>query len=78
MKKATNDFTTGSVDKKLIDFAIPIILGNILMQFYNYADSVIVGRFVGKEALAAVGASTPFIFMLVSFIIGISIGATII
>lgn len=78
MKKATNDFTVGSVDKKLIDFAIPIILGNILMQFYNYADSVIVGRFVGKEALAAVGASTPFIFMLVSLIIGISMGSTII
>lgn len=78
MKKATNDFTIGSVDKKLIDFAIPIILGNILMQLYNYADSVIVGRFVGKEALAAVGASTPFIFMLVSLIIGISMGSTII
>jgi len=73
-----HDFTTGNVQKKLIKFAIPILLANILMQLYNYVDSVIVGHYLGKEALAAVGASGMFIFMLVSLIIGIGMGTTII
>lgn len=59
-------------------FAYPIMIGNVCMQLYNYADSVVVGRFIGKEALAAVGASTPFIFMLISLVIGISMGSTIV
>ncbi|MFI3322548.1 MAG: MATE family efflux transporter [Rikenellaceae bacterium] len=77
MKKMGTDFTKGKVESKLIKFAIPIIIGNILMQLYQYTDSVIVGRFVGKEALAAIGATTPFVFMLVSLVIGISIGSTV-
>ena len=48
------------------------------MQLYNWADTVIVGRYVGKQALAAVGASAPFVFMLVALVMGIGIGTTII
>lgn len=70
-------FTKGHEEKLIIEFAIPIILGNIFMQLYNYTDSVIVGRYIGKEALAAVGASSPYIFLLVSLVIGISIGSSI-
>ncbi|MFI3314083.1 MAG: MATE family efflux transporter [Rikenellaceae bacterium] len=73
-----NDFTKGNVEQQLIRFAIPIIVGNLLMQLYNYIDSVILGKYLGKEALAAVGASSPFVYMLISLIIGISMGSSII
>lgn len=72
------DFTKGNEGTSILKFAYPIMIGNICMQLYNYADSVIVGRFIGKEALAAVGASTPFVFLLISLVIGISMGTTII
>ena len=75
---ATKDFTSGEEGRQIINFAIPIITGIVFMQLYHYTDSVIVGRFIGKEALAAVGASTPFVFMLVALVIGISMGTTII
>lgn len=71
------DFTKGDTSKQIISFAIPIIIGNAFMQLYQYADSVIVGKYLGKEALAAVGASTPFTFMIISLVIGISMGTTI-
>ena len=51
------DLTQGNITGKLIKFALPLMLGNILQQCYNIADTLIVGRFVGKDALAAVGAS---------------------
>ena len=66
---ATKDFTSGEEGRQIINFAIPIITGSVFMQLYHYTDSVIVGRFIGKEALAAVGASTPFVFMLVALVI---------
>lgn len=73
-----HDLTRGNPGKLIFRFATPMLLGNIFQQLYNVTDSIIVGRFLGKEALAAVGASFPLIFMLVSFIIGISSGSTII
>ncbi|MFI3267685.1 MAG: MATE family efflux transporter [Rikenellaceae bacterium] len=72
------DFTKGNTTKQLISFSVPIIIGNVFMQLYHYVDSVIVGNYLGKEALAAVGACTPFSFMLISLVIGVSIGTTII
>ena len=51
------DLTEGSPGKSLLVFALPLILGNLFQQFYNMADSMIVGNFVGEDALAAVGAS---------------------
>lgn len=73
----TKDFTKGPEGRAILEFAIPIITGAFFMQLYHYTDAVIVGRFLGKEALAAVGASAPFVFMLVALVIGISMGTTI-
>jgi putative MATE family efflux protein len=72
------DLTKGSPGRLIVRFATPMLIGNVFQQFYNIADSIIVGRFLGKEALAAVGASFPIIFLLVSFVIGITMGSTII
>ncbi len=55
-----------------------MLLGNVFQQMYNVVDSMVVGRFIGKDALAAVGTSFPLIFMLISFVIGITMGFTII
>lgn len=73
-----HDLTTGNPGKLIFRFATPMLLGNVFQQLYNVTDSIIVGKFLGKEALAAVGASFPLIFMLVAFIIGIASGSTII
>ena len=53
----TSDLTHGSVWKVIIRFALPLLIGNLLQQLYNITDSIIVGQFLGKEALAAVSAS---------------------
>ena len=70
------DFTEGKVGKLLIDFSIPLVAGNIFQNLYNVVDSVIVGNYLGKEALGAVGASFPVIFALISMIIGVGSGAS--
>ncbi len=72
------DFTKGREWTQILNFAIPMVLGNLFMQLYQFVDTAIVGRFVGKEALAAVGASTPVIFMTIALIIGIGIGGSIV
>jgi putative MATE family efflux protein len=72
------DLTEGNPGKLIFQFATPMLIGNVFQQLYNVTDSIIVGRFLGKEALAAVGASFPLIFMLISFIIGIATGSTIV
>jgi putative MATE family efflux protein len=72
------DLTTGKEGKLILQFALPMLAGNIFQQLYNVVDSIVVGRAIGKEALAAVGANFPFIFALISFIIGIAIGSTVI
>ena len=67
--------TQGNIAKTLLLFSIPLILGNLLQQMYNTADSVIVGNYVGNNALAAVGSSTAIINLLISFSQGIAVGA---
>ena len=57
--------TEGSITKKLISFAIPLFFGQLLQQLYNVVDSVVVGQFVGKEALAAVSTTGSLIFLMV-------------
>lgn len=71
------DFTKGPEGSAINLFAIPILLGSVFMQFYNIVNSAVVGRFLGKEALAAVGSSYPIIFLLVSVVIGIGSGGTV-
>ena len=77
MKKSTV-MTEGSIWKKILFFSIPLILGNLFQQLYNAVDSYVVGNYVGKVALAAVGASTPIINMLIGFFMGISTGAGVV
>lgn len=69
--------TSGSIPKKIFYFAMPLLLGNLFQQFYSAVDSAIVGRFVGKEALAAIGSSTSMINLIVSLFMGIAIGGTV-
>ncbi|HOJ49225.1 MAG TPA: MATE family efflux transporter [Spirochaetota bacterium] len=71
------DMTKGSIISNIINFSIPLILGNILMQFYNIVDAIIIGKFVGKEGLSAVGASFPIIFLIIAMMFGFTMGATI-
>lgn len=71
------DLTTGGEARALIAFSVPMLLGNVFQQFYNMVDSVVVGNFVGKTALAAVGASFPILMLMVSVQIGLTMGATV-
>lgn len=71
------DMTKGSSSKILITFAIPMVFGNILQQLYNTTDAIIVGRFIGKNALAAVGVANPIMSIAIFFIIGICIGTSV-
>lgn len=64
--------TEGSISRKIILFAIPLFLGNLFQQLYNTADSLIVGNFLGSNALAAVSSSGNLIFLMVGFINGIA------
>lgn len=70
--------TKGSIWKKIIAFAIPLFLGNLFQQFYNTADSLIVGNFLGSSALAAVSSSGNLIFLMVGFFNGLAVGAGVI
>lgn len=70
--------TEGSIWRKMILFAIPIFIGNVFQQLYNTVDSLIVGRFVGSDALAAVSSSGTLIFMMVGFFNGIAMGAGVV
>ena len=70
-----NLMTEGSIVKSLLLFALPLIFGNLLQQLYNTADSIIVGNFVGANALAAVGSSGSPIYLLIGFSQGLAVGA---
>lgn len=72
------DLTEGNEGKQILNFALPMLFGNIFQQMYNVIDSIIIGKVLGNEALAAVGASFPLIFALISFVVGIAMGSTII
>lgn len=72
------DLTKGNEAKLIFQFAVPMLLGNIFQQLYQIVNSVIVGRFLGEKALAAVGASMPIIFTLIALIIGFGIGASVV
>ena len=71
------DMTEGAPAAKIVAFTIPMLIGNIAQQLYNTVDSIIVGRFVGDNALAAVGSAGPILNLLLVLFVGISIGAGI-
>lgn len=70
--------TEGVIWKELLMFSIPLLLGNLFQQLYNAVDSIVVGNYIGPQALAAVGSSAPLINLLVSFFMGLSVGAGVI
>ena len=78
MAQITYPMTKGPIGKRMFFFALPILLGALFQQLYNTADSLIVGNFLGSNALAAVSSSSSLIFMLIGFFNGISIGAGVV
>ncbi len=75
---SAKDMTIGSPWKRILEFSIPMLLGNVAQQLYNTADSVIVGLYVGDNALAAVGSASPILNLLLALFVGISTGAGIV
>ena len=71
------DMTAGSPGKLIITFAIPMMLGNIFQQFYNMVDTIVVGQFLGKDALAGVGSTGAINFMIIGFCMGVCNGFSI-
>ena len=76
--KHHTDLTQGKVWKVILRFAFPLLVGNLLQQGYNVTDSVIVGQFLGKEALAAVSASFFLYYFVISWVIGIGSGTSVV
>ena len=78
MKKTAINLTDGPILRSIIAFAIPIIISNIFQQLYNTADIMIVGRFLGQDALAAVGATAAIFELIVGFSLGVGNGMGVI
>lgn len=74
---AKRDLTQGSIPRGLLGFALPLILGNLLQQLYNLADTWVVGRFIGEDALAAVGSSYTLMTFLTSILLGLCMGSSV-
>lgn len=70
----TNDMTVGKPRELILKFAIPLVIGNVFQQFYNIVDSAVVGRFVGVNALAAVGATGSIVFLIMGVVMGMASG----
>lgn len=77
-RSITHDMTTGSPTKLILTFSVPMLIGNIFQQFYNMVDSIVVGNIDGKEALAAVGATSSLIFLIFGLTFGLSAGISIV
>ena len=77
-KDASVNLTEGPIGRQIVLFTVPLLLGNVFQQFYNTADTEIVGKLVGKEALAAVGSSGALINLLVSLFMGVAVGAGVV
>lgn len=77
-RSITQDMTSGSPTKLILKFSIPMLIGNLFQQFYNMVDSIVVGRFVSRDALAAVGATSSLIFLIIGLSFGLSAGISIV
>ncbi len=77
MKAVQHDMISGKPMKIIFDFTFPIFIGNVFQQFYNMADTVIVGKFVGTKALAAVGSTGTIMFLIYGFVVGMTAGFTV-
>ena len=72
------DLTTGNEGRLIFNFALPLLLSSLFQQLYSFVDSIIVGHYLGFEALTAIGNAMPIIFGLISLVIGVGIGGTIV
>ena len=77
MKAVQSDMTSGNPMNIIFNFTLPIFIGNVFQQFYNMADAVIVGKFVGNKALAAVGSTGTIMFLIYGFVVGMTAGFTV-
>lgn len=77
-RDARGDLTEGNITRKLISFSLPMIAGNLISQLYNVVDSIVVGKFVGSDALAAVSASFPIMMLFNALFWGVAVGAGIV
>jgi hypothetical protein len=71
------DMTQGSEAQLIVLFALPMLIGNVFQQLYIVVDSLVVGRYLGKQALAAIGACFPIVFLLIALAMGLTMGASI-
>ena len=76
--KKDTDMTVGGIPRLLVTFALPLMIGNVFQQLYNTVDSIIVGNFVSKQALAAVGCTGPIINTLIGVFAGLAAGAGVV
>ena len=76
--KSASDFTRGNIAKQMITFALPMLIGSVLQQLYSIVDAIVVGRFIGGEALAAVGVSLSITVFLSAVLIGLTTGASVV
>ena len=74
---SAQDMSKGAPWKRILEFSLPMLIGNLAQQMYNTADSVIVGYYVGDNALAAVGSASPILNLLLALFVGVSTGAGI-
>ena len=70
------DMTVGNPTKMILDFTVPLFIGNVFQQLYNMADTIIVGKFVGANALAAVGSTGTIMFLIIGFLQGMDADCT--
>ena len=77
-RNKTHSLVTGNITWGMLWFAVPMILGNLLQQFYNIADTLIVGRFLGAKALAAVGSAYTLMIFLTSVLLGLCMGSGVV
>ena len=78
VKSTIKDMTDGVIWKQLINFSFPLLIGNIFQQLYNTVDSVVVGNFVGADALGAVTSTVPIVLTLIGAAIGLTMGASVV
>ena len=76
-KRVQTDMTVGNPAKIILNFTIPIFIGNLFQQFYSMADTIIVGKFVGTKALAAVGSVGTIMFLILGFLQGLTAGFSV-
>ena len=77
MAVQATQMTEGNIAKQILLFSLPMLLSNLFQQMYNTADLIIVGNFIGDNALAAVGSSGPLIYMLIGFFQGLATGTSV-